>query len=627
MAATVGVIDLSQQRLRLLMAERGKNVPPLIREELPLSDGLDGLPQALAKLREAELLSADRWLISLSSDLFSMHELHLPVPDLRKARMALDFELEAELPFKRDEVVVATRLRKAEGGTAVVALVSPLEELSSIIAALQAEGIEPTTIVPSCLGLAAPKFRSGPTIVMDVGATSTEALALADDEPLAMVTIDEGGDTVNRALASSHYLDEAEAERVKREEGASAEGQAALDPATRQLARHLSRGIRSLQRKLGWRECTVVLGGGGACTPALAERLAEEIGQPVDLAQETDHLVSDPIQALAWAPELGLLRSLRTGTLWQPLNLRADGLAYQGDFRRALKAVSGLGTWAAVIFVLLCAQVFADIDVRYNQAERYDQARQQACAQIANLPNSTPVQCLAAMEEAIGGTGKDDIPRFDALDVYAGISAAVPAALEVKIDVTRIDGKSLRLEGSTTGFHQSSQLNEALSKAPCVSELRSDKTVKQGSKVRFTFSGKVDCSQNPPDPELMAKKPKRAARAKVFDAKSPRPTGKSSRSAGIKNKKGFETPRKSDLPRGLAAPKDSTMKDSSTDSEDDDDSDESDFKPPPKLNINLPTSSPMKLHLPQIEKGISGTYGGRPPKSDGSTDDDEEAEE
>ena len=69
------------------------------------------------------------------------------------------------------------------------------------------------------------------------------------------------------------------------------------------------------------------------------------------------------------------------------------------------------------------------------------------------------------------------------------------------------------------------------------------------------------------------------------------------------------------------------MKDSSTDSEDDDDSDGSDFKPPPKLNINLPTSSPMKLHLPQIEKGISGTYGGRPPKSDGSTDDDEEAEE
>ena len=83
--------------------------------------------------------------------------------------------------------------------------------------ALQEEGIEPTTIVPSCLGLAHPDVRSGPTIVMDVGATSTEALALANDEPLAMVTIDEGGDTVNRALANSHYLDEVEAERVKRE--------------------------------------------------------------------------------------------------------------------------------------------------------------------------------------------------------------------------------------------------------------------------------------------------------------------------------------------------------------------------------------------------------------------------
>ena len=378
MAATVGVIDLSQHRLRLLLAERGKNAPPLIREEMPLTEGLEGLPQALARLREAELLNADRWLISLSSDLFSMHELHLPVPDLRKAKMALDFELEAELPFRREDVVVSTRLRKAEGGTAVVALVAPVDELTAIVSALQAEGIEPTTILPSCMGLAQPELRAGPTIVMDIGATSTEALALSDNEPLALVTIDEGGDTVNRALAASHYLDEAEAERVKKEEGASAEGQAALDPATRQLARHLSRGLRSVQRKLGWRECTIVLGGGGACTPQLAERLSEEMGQPVDLANQVDDLVGDPTLALAWAPELGLLRSLRAGAVWQPLNLRADGLAYQGDFLRALRAVSGLGTWAAVILVLLCAQVFADIDVRYNQAERYDNARQQA---------------------------------------------------------------------------------------------------------------------------------------------------------------------------------------------------------------------------------------------------------
>ncbi len=623
MAATVGVIDLSQQRLRLLLAERGKSAPPLIREEMPLPEGLEGLPQALAKLREAELLTADRWLVSLSSDLFSMHELHLPVPDLRKAKLALDFELEAELPFKRDEVVVATRLRKSEGGTAVVALVAPIAELSAIVTALQEEGIEPTTIVPSCLGLAHPDVRSGPTIVMDVGATSTEALALANDEPLAMVTIDEGGDTVNRALANSHYLDEVEAERVKREEGSSSEGQAALEPATRQLARHLSRGLRSLQRKLGWRECTVILGGGGACTPALAERLAEEIGQPVDLANTTDSLVGDPVQALAWAPELGLLRSLRAGTLWQPLNLRADSLAYQGDFRRALKAVSGLGTWAAVILLLLCAQVFADIDVRYNQAERYDEARQQACAQIAGIADSTPIQCLAAMEEAIGGTGKDDIPRYDALDVFAGISAAVPAALDVKIDVTRIDGKNLRLEGSTTGFHQASQLNEALSKAPCVNELRSDKTVKQGNKVRFTFSGKVDCSQRPPDPDLLAQKPKRSARKKNVQNKSSRLPMKKKDSTPIKAKKTFKPPRKSDLPSGLAAPKDS----SSTDEDDSSDSDESDFKPPPKLNINLPTSSPMKLHLPQIEKGISGTYGGRKPENEDASDDGEETDE
>lgn len=637
MASTIGIIDLSRQRLRLLLAERGKDPAPLIREEVPLPEGLAGLDQALQTLQDAELLIADRWMIALSSDLFSLHHMSLPLSDLRKAKLALEFELEAELPFKREDVVVSTRLRKDGDKTAVLALVSPRAELSGIVAALQAHGVEPTTIVPSCTGLARPELLRGPTIVVDIGATCTELVAVREQELVALVSIDEGGETVNRALARSHYLDPAEAERVKLNEGQTAEGQEALGPATRALAGHLSRGMRSIQRQLGWRECTVVLGGGGACMPRLAELLSTEMGQPVDLAIETDSLVSDEATSLAWAPELGLLRDLRAGRSWVPMNLRTDSLAYQGDFLKALKAVSGLGTWAAIILLLLSGQVFADIHVRYNQAERFDLARQQACSQITGLPSSTAFQCLANMEEAVGGTGKGDIPRYDALDVYAGISASVPAALDVKIDVTRIDAKTLRLEGSTTGFHQASQLNEALSKAPCVTELRSDKTVKQGDKVRFTFSGKVDCSKRPPADQLLSKAPKKNLR-RPSRSKSPQKAYKSQKSRESSTAPSpFNPPRKKALPPGLSAPGGSQPSihsksmggDGSGASGDDDDGDEdgSGFKPPPKIHLDLPSTSPMKLHMPELKKGVSATYGGKVPPDDSDDDDSDGVEE
>jgi hypothetical protein len=98
------------------------------------------------------------------------------------------------------------------------------------------------------------------------------------------------------------------------------------------------------------------------------------------------------------------------------------------------------------------------------------------------------------MRETIAGTGSGDIPRFDAVDLLARISQAVPPALEVKLDDIRLDGRSLRLVGTTTGFQQARALVDALLRVQCIVSLRSDKTIKKGDRVMFTLSGRIDCS-------------------------------------------------------------------------------------------------------------------------------------
>jgi hypothetical protein len=485
-AQAVALLDISRRRVRLLRGARGL---PVAEHEIRLAEGLDSLPDALDDFERSGLLAAARWLVTLSGDLYSVHRFTVPLTDPKKVRQTLEFELENELPFRADEVVVSSDIRRVEGGCEVVAAAARADLISGLLEALKGRGVDVAQIAPSSFGLVDDAARAdGRHLVVDVGAQATDILALEDGRFVASFRIDAGGDAVNSALAKSHFLATEEAERAKREGASDPRAQEALTPAVKGLARQIARGLRGSLRNLGWKDPLVIVAGGGAGLSGLPESLERDLGLKVELRSDE----AGPLR-----PERGAIEQLLSGRPFLPINLRAGHLAYQGDMLKALRQLSGVAPWAAAILLLLSAQLFVDVGVLNSRAGRYDAARQAACAKLAGLTGGNAMQCLARMKERIAGTGTGDIPRFDAVEVLVGLSGGIPAALEVQLDEIRIDGKSMRLVGSTTGFHQASQLAAALAKVPCVKALRKEKTAKQGARVKFTFTGAIDCSDAP----------------------------------------------------------------------------------------------------------------------------------
>ena len=619
MATTFGLIDISRRRLRVSLLQKDL----LRREERPLGDDFEGLDELLDELSGQGMLEADRWMLSLAGEFVSLHRLTLPLRDVRKASKALAFELETDLPFSMDELVIAHELRRSEEGTDAYCLVAPLPELERILGALQVHGVDPHHIVPEPLGPLVTRDRSERTLLIDVGATSSDIVAVEDGKLALLGAVDEAGDSVNRALRNSDQLDDQESERAKRLEARTEAGQTRLAPATNGLAMHISRALRSTMRELNWRSPALVLTGGGACLPGLKEAIEREVGLPIELGGETDELAEDQLTALATASELGYLRGLRIGKVWAPFNLRTGALAYQGDAMKVLRRLSGVASWGLILMFLMAAQLVANISVRSERAERFERGRQEACDQLVGLSSSTSVHCIAAMQEAIEGKGEGDIPTFDAVEVLAGISGAVPDDLEVKLDDIRIDERDLRLTGSTAGFHEASQLADALKKAPCVAELRSDKTVKQSDRVRFTFSGHVDCSKNQGEegaaalsgtstPAAAAKRSggaplKKSVGGNKFKTQK-RPSSGAGRKASSSN---FRGPAKA---FGIAAPLPDDPEEGDEDNEDDEDEEEREDDDPRssslgaiKPGIKLQPRIGSSMKLPHLDSTTSRT--------------------
>jgi len=500
MAAHLGLIDLSMKRLRVLTADPGerRDEPRLARHEEPLAEGLESLPAALDRLLEEGVLTPGRWQLALSGDLVAFHRMQSPLKDLRKVRMTLEFELENALPFRSDEVVVSPLLRKSEEGTDILAFVTRRDVLEPLIETFQERRIETASVVPSAFGAVPVDLcASGRHLVLDLGKEQIDIVAVEDGSIASMVTLPGGGDLVTSELRRSHLLDLDEAEHAKVFEGETEEGRAALAPAIEAFTEHVQRAVRGGLRLSGWRDATIHLSGGAACLTGLVERLHDRTGLRVFRVETVDSLTPNPQEACALAAEVGHLRALVKGGGFRPVNLRAGDLAHTTDVMKVLRGFRPVAGWAAAVLVLVFMQFFAGVSARDARAARFESARRQACAQIAGIDGASAVQCLAKMNETIAGTGAGDIPRFDAIDLLSRISQAVPADLEIKLDDIRIDDRTIRLAGTTTGFQQARMLVDALGVVRCIVDLRADKTVKKGDRVMFSLTGRIDCSVKP----------------------------------------------------------------------------------------------------------------------------------
>ena len=140
-----------------------------------------------------------------------------PFRDRRRLAQAVPFELEGEMPFALEDVVVdwdvvggaAAAGSGSDAKTEVLALAAPRTEVARQLEMLRQAGLEPRTLEAEGLvlgSLAALFPATGTRIFADLGHRKTTLSLCIDGKPLATRTVPIAGRALTQALARESGL-------------------------------------------------------------------------------------------------------------------------------------------------------------------------------------------------------------------------------------------------------------------------------------------------------------------------------------------------------------------------------------------------------------------------------------
>jgi general secretion pathway protein L len=323
-------------------------------EELlpPIEDGLllrDRQKAALVALKERGRLEGDVYVTGLVGDVATLRTLVFPFSDAKKIEAALPFQLEAEIPFDLDEVVVAwtvigpkwsarvdadereektERSEKKSVETEVLVCSARREVVADLLALLAEVNIDPRHVELDALALddlydgvfraaheaseaaVLPRtpggtvIETGPDVAMpavamvDIGHKRTSVCITAGDHVVSAHTILHGGFDATRALSREIGISLDDAERGKRKEAfIEVTGATAQFPEQRRISDVLKQAYAPVVRRLRQtfqsamvsarvRVTKVIVTGGGSRILNLDRHLAEELNVRVERGRD-----------------------------------------------------------------------------------------------------------------------------------------------------------------------------------------------------------------------------------------------------------------------------------------------------------------------------------------------------
>jgi len=447
----------------------------------------DVIRRAMAAYRRQEDLAGADVICAFPGQHASFRRLHLPFTDPKKIRQTVAFEVESQVPYEIEDLVLDYQVihRSTDGADALVGLVQR-KALGDLLGMLESGGVDPRILELDATALSniAPFVKDGEgfVFIIDVGHEKTCLSGLRDRKLHSVRTIPLGGKALTIALAEDLGAESAEAERRKHEEGL-----ALLQRSTPAFARTLDRLAREIDRTLTAPENTslgrpdrLLLCGGTSRAEGMAEFLQERVGIPcAPLALRSDERLAwnlDPDDLPVLPQALGL--SLR-GALSTPvstLNLRREEFVYRRDLQVVRQKFMPSLVIVATLLLLLIGNVVAKTLKNRSIAAKLD-ARIEQVFREANPDVTRIVDPLAQMRQSL-----DEMKRrtaalglyagnVTALDVLREISSRVPADLDVTLSMLSIDEDRIRLQGTTQTFELAERLKSELERIPFFKEV------------------------------------------------------------------------------------------------------------------------------------------------------------
>lgn len=450
----------------------------------PRIEGATPLAEHLQRFIAMHKLPTGHVATALPARQLSTRRLEFPFSDSRRLAQAIPFEIEAETPFRLDEIYVDWNLLRAEKSHAVVsATLTRRKQVAETLAGFQAGGCDPHVIEAEGLVLAnlAPVFRlEGTHLLVDLGHEKTTFCALHDGRAVLAHSIPVAGRALTEAIAAETGLSIEMAEQRKCEGGVLGRGGQPGSPGVAaivdRIAREAVRTLEAAEARQGagpvFRDAKLTLFGGSAHLDRLDEVLAKRTGLPTHrlrMPADSPHAkLVEGIDPLLFAPALALALRL-AGEPVTKMNFRQGELAFRQDlaayFGRELRPTVLL---AALLAGLLLISAVTTIALQHRRVTRHEQAMTAIFGEA--FPNRQPVPEEPA--NAFGGELRSARQRADFLGLYsddrsalqllAELSRVIPPDLEVRINEVTIDRNQIRLDVAAGGYEAADRLTAVL---------------------------------------------------------------------------------------------------------------------------------------------------------------------
>jgi general secretion pathway protein L len=569
MARIVG-LDLGSYSIKVVQVEaRGRSgdfevvgydeldVPPIPEGEA--STLADRHKEALGLLKERGALRGDIFVTGLPGDKAAVRTLTFPFSDPRKIQQTLPFELEAEIPFDIEDLVISwsvLRTIKADDGderTEVLVAYAKREAMVEHLEMLAGFGIDPRHVEFDALALddlfdgvfrgfemgeegpartpggtfieVGPDAPEPATAMVDIGHRRTSVCILEGERVVSAHTILHGGGDATRQLARDLSLTFDEAERGKKKEafievlGARAQfpEQTRVSDVLKQsygpIARRLRQIFQAALSSSRVRVVKVILTGGGSRVLNLDRHLSEALNLKVERAPEIAQLLgaalplpegADVPVGQAEAPQAGLalayaLSGLRGEKSRARIDFRAGDFAWKGELDFLRERAVPLGVWAVVLVVALSLSGAARAWVLGSEEDELRERQAQACETITGQKIDSASRCLAIIQERIGGQAGVTIPEYSAVDHYLELSTRLPPTGTLSRKVTELDinAERLRVQATVPDFDAVDKVVEGLTGGRCFESVEKGKARNVKDGVEFNVLVRLDCEKAP----------------------------------------------------------------------------------------------------------------------------------
>jgi len=477
-------LDISDVELKAAVVEtsfRDYKVAGFFRE--PVSAASGTIAAQLQRFIEQNGLASDTVLSAIPADLVTWRTFYLPFRDRKRLAQTIPFELENQVPFGLEEVVVDYQvLHRDATGVLVLAALVQKRDLERHLETLRGAGIDPKVVDVSPLA-------------------ALNTLSLVAGLPPTFVFIDFGPREITVALYRNQELNGlrglSAGPRAVEAVNGSGETNGAGHADVVSTLQEIRWTLLALNGAPLDDDMPCYIAGDGPTLDVMAPQLTSGLGVQVHRLDRLPlkNLESDAsAQAPAFSSTLGLALREVAPTAALGLNFRQGEFAYhraQEELRRGLRTV---GVLAAVVVLLMVL----DLWVRYQQLDnRIGQIDTQivkvfkeTLPEVKNV-KSPQAELKAAIDDLENRLSLLNsvvpVSSSTSVDIMRAISEAIPNKIRVDADDYAMDPDAVRVKGNTDTFEQVDSIKQQLQGTGFFTDVqvKDTKAAKDGHSVDF----------------------------------------------------------------------------------------------------------------------------------------------